>query len=212
MVQLQYHHQPTLLWRTGFNMGSYKFGKPDSEIDLEDFKTRLNQTKLSLRKKAYAILLYWMGCRRSEPLVIKKEDIEEREGSLFISIHYRKNENNEPILFSRAKRGQAGGPTEIPLQLFGVDLVKTVWQKTKQGRKLFPFSDKTGYRVIKQLYPKKTPHWLRYNRITKLRKMLGDKLTIDDIKSFTGIRRDATVQDYGLKTRAGIHKISKVLE
>lgn len=193
-------------------MGQYKFGKPDSEIDFEDFKNRLNKTQLSTRKKAYAILLYWLGCRRSEPLVIKKEDIEEREGSLFISIHYRKNDSNELIPFSRAKRGQAGGPCEIPLQLFGVDLVKQVWEKTKRGRKIFPFSDKTGYRIIKQLYPQKTPHWLRYNRITKLRKMLGDKLTIDEIKSFTGIRRDQTIQDYGLKTRAGIHKVSKFLE
>lgn len=193
-------------------MGQYKFGKPDAEIELEDFKNRLNKTKLSTRKKAYAILLYWLGCRRSEPLVIKKEDIEEREGSLFISIHYRKNDSNELIPFSRAKRGQAGGPSEIPLQLFGVDLVKQVWEKTKRGRNLFPFSDKTGYRIIKELYPKKTPHWLRYNRITKLRKMLGDKLTIDEIKSFTGIRRDATIQNYGLKTKAGIHKIAKFLE
>jgi len=141
-----------------------------------------------------------------------KEDIEEREGSLFISIHYRKNDSNELIPFSRAKRGQAGGPSEIPLQLFGVDLVKQVWEKTKRRRNLFSFSDKTGYRIIKELYPKKTPHWLRYNRITKLRKMLGDKLTIDEIKSFTGIRRDATIQNYGLKTKAGIHKIAKFLE
>jgi len=193
-------------------MGHYKFGKPDSEIDLEDFKTRLNKTKLPTRKKAYSILLYWLGCRRSEPLVIKKEDIEEREDSLYISIHYRKNNDNELIPFSRAKRGQAGGPSELPLNLFGIDLVKQVWMKTKKGKLIFPFSDKTGYRVIKQLYPKKTPHWLRYNRITKLRKMLGDKLTIDEIKSFTGIRRDTTIQDYGLKTRAGIHKVAQILE
>jgi integrase len=190
----------------------YKNGKPDEEISQTDFAMRLNQSKLSPRKKAYLILLYWLGCRRSEPLVIRKEDIEEDEGSLFISIHYRKDENGEPIPFSRGKRGQAGGASEVSLSLFGMDLVKEVWQKTRKGKRLFPFSDDTGYRAVLSIYPQKTPHWFRYNRVTKLRKKLGNELTIDEIKSFTGIRRDTTIQNYGMKTKAGIHKVSQHLE
>jgi|GEM_PF-3212788 len=53
---------------------------------------------------------------------------------------------------------------------------------------------------------------IRINRVTKLRKKLGSELTIDAIKSFTGIRRDTTIQNYGLKTKADIHKIAKMLE
>jgi integrase len=193
-------------------MGKYKFGKPDQEIELQDFKQRLSKSKLSLRKKAYLVLLYWLGCRRSEPLVILKEDIEEREGNLFISIHYRLDENGERILYSRAKRGQAGGPIELPLSYFGVDLIKEAWEKTKKGKRVFPFCDKTGYRAVLNLWKEKTPHWLRYNRVTKLRKMLGTKTTIDGIKSFTGIKRDTTIQNYGLKTKADIHKIAELLE
>ncbi len=192
-------------------MGQYKHGKPDEEIELADFKERLEKSKLSRRKKAYLILLYWLGCRRTEPLVIKKEDIEEDEGSLFISIHYRMSQG-KPIPFSRGKRGLAGGPVEVSLSLFGMQLVKEVWRKTRKGRRVFPFSGKTGYRAVKTLYPQRTPHWFRYNRVTKLRKKLGNELTIDEIKSFTGIRRDTTIQDYGLKTRAGIHKVSQHLD
>jgi len=193
-------------------MGKYKHGKPDEEITKEEFKEKISECALPLRQKAYLILLYWLGPRRSEPLVILKEDIEEKEGSLFISIHYRTDENGERILYSRGKRGQAGGPAELPLKKFGVDLVKQVWQKTKKGKRLFPFSVKTGYRAFKKLWPHKTPHWLRYNRVTKLRKKLGTDFTIDAIKSFTGIKRDTTIQNYGLKTRADIHKIADLLE
>jgi len=197
-------------------MGKYKHGKPDEEINLKQFKQKLSKSALSIRKKAYLILLYWLGCRRSEPLVILKEDIEEENGNLYISIHYRQDGEGNQIDFSRGKRGQAGGPAELPLSLFGVDLVKEVWQKTRKGRKLFPFSDSTGYRAVKKLWLKRTPHWLRYNRITKLRKRIGkegvDGITVDAIKSFTGIRRDTTIQDYGMKTKAGIHKVAQVLD
>jgi len=193
-------------------MGTYKHGKPDEEINLDVLERKISKSDLPLIQKAFVILLYWLGCRRSEPLVIKKEDIEEKEGSLFISIHYRKDREGKLILFSRGKRGQAGGPTELPLQLFGVNLIKQAWLKTRRGRKVFPFSDKTGYRAVKKLWPHKTPHWLRYNRVTKLRKRLGVDFTIDAIKSFTGIKRDTTIQDYGLKTRADIHKIAKMLD
>jgi len=193
-------------------LGKYKHGKPDEEINRIDLEEKITKSDLSLRQKAYIILLYWLGCRRSEPLVIFKEDIEEKNNRLFISIHYRIDKNGERIPYSRGKWGQAGGPAELPLSNFGVELIKEVWQKTKKGKRVFPFTDKTGYRAIKKLWPKKTPHWLRYTRVTKLREKLGTKLTIDDIKSFTGIKRDTTIQNYGLKTKAGIHKIADLLE
>ena len=100
----------------------------------------------------------------------------------------------------------------MPLTKFGLDLVVEVWKKTRKGRRLFPFTSKTGYRAVKKLWPKRTPHWFRYTRVTKLRKKLGTELTIDGIKSFTGIRRDTTIQNYGLKTKADIHKIASLLE
>lgn len=193
-------------------MGKYNDGKPDQETDLEDLKEKLSKSALSLHQKAYIVLLYWLGCRRSEPLKILKEDIEEKDRVLFISIHFRTDENGEKILYSRGKRGQTGGPIELNLESFGLDLVRKAWIKTKKGKKVFPFSDDTGYRAYKKLWPHRTPHWLRYNRVTKLRKRLGSEITIDDIKSFTGIKRDTTVQNYGLRTKASIHKISSILD
>lgn len=189
-------------------MGKYKYGKPNAEIDLEDFKKHLRKCSLSLRKKAYLAFLYWSGCRRAEPLFIRREDITVKNDVLFITITV-----DSSIPFSRLKRGLAGGPIELPLDHYGVGLIQEVWLKTREGCKVFPFSDKTGYRAFKELYPKKTPHWLRHNRITKLRKQRDAKvLTIDDIKSFTGIKSDRHVEHYGMKTQEGIHRVAQVLE
>lgn len=191
----------------------YKHGKPNEEWELKELEKTLAKKKLSHIYKAYVYLLYWLGCRRSEPLVILKEDVEEIDGNLFVSIHFRRDKTGDRIPYSRAKRGQAGGPTKLPLSKHGVPLIKEVWENTRKGQRLFPFCDKTGYRIIKKLAPKRTPHWLRYNRLTKLRKKRENgKITIDDIKSFTGIRRDSTIEGYGMKTKVGIHKVAQVLD
>jgi integrase len=195
-----------------YHQHKYADGKPDREISHEEFVDAIGNAKIPKEQRAFIVLLYWVGCRCSEPLVILREDIEEKDNRLYISIHYRRDAKGERIPFSRAKRGQAAGPTELPLENFGVDLIKEIWQKTKSGKKVFPFTAKTGYRAFKEVFPKKTPHWVRYTRITRLRKRLGIDLTIDGIKSFTGIRRDSTIENYGLKTTADIHKIADMLD
>lgn len=181
-------------------MGRYKYGKPDEEIELQQLRTVLEKSYLSLDYKAYIIILYWVGCRRSEPLFIMKEDVEEKNGCLYITI---------PAL----KGGERAGPVELSLSLYGMNLVKLVWLQTLEGTRLFRFSDKTGYRKVKRLFPKKSPHWLRHNRLTKLRrKREQGEISIDDIKSFTGIKTDFTIEHYGMKTKIGIHKVAQVLE
>lgn len=190
-------------------MPKYKYGVPNAEIDLKDLKKAIKKhPHLQLKYKVYIILLFWLGLRRSEPLFIKKEDIEEGADALFISITC-----NSEIPFSRLKQGRAAGPVELPLDLFGVELVRSLWRETKENRRLFGFCDKTGYRKVKLLFPKKSPHWLRHNRLTKLRKKLDRHLiTKDEIKAFTGIRRDSTIEGYGMKTKPGIHKVAQVLD
>jgi len=181
-------------------MGRYKYGKPNEEIELEELRDALGKSFLNLRYKAYVILLYWLGCRRSEPLSILREDVEESDGALYIVV---------PAF----KGGERGGPVELPLSLYGVQLIKEVWQLTGEGRRLFRFSDKTGYRIIKKLFPKKSPHWLRHNRLTKLRRKRDrGEISTDDIKAFTGVKSDKTIEHYGMKTEHGIHKVARVLE
>ena len=195
-------------------MGRYKFGKPNEEIELEDLQEKLAKSKLSKLKKAYIVLLYWFGYRRSEPLKLLKEDIEEKQNVLFISVHW-----NRDIPFSRAKRGQAGYSMKLPLSYFGAEWVKEVWHKTRKGRNVFGFSDDTGYRAVKTIFPHKTPHWLRHNRVTKVRRQIGSVkgkdgkiVSLDDAKSFTGIKSDKTMATYGMKTEEGIDRIVDLLD
>lgn len=181
---------------------------PNEETDLPEFQKAIETSMMNPVYKAYAILLYWLGCRRSEPLFILKENIEETEDALYIDITV-----NPDVPYSRLKDGLAAGPVEVPLNLYGVTLVRDVWRFTSKGARIFRFSDKTGYRIIKRLLPGKSPHWLRHNRITKLRKKRDrGEITTDNIKSFTGIRRDSTIERYGMKTEKGIHKVAQVLD
>jgi len=194
-------------------MPIYHYGRqilksPNSETELEEFRKAMDRSMMNAPYKAYAVMLYWLGCRRSEPLFLRKEDIEETKDALFVDISVKAD-----IPHSRLKKGLTGGPVELPRHLYGVELIRTVWKATPKGCRLFRFCDKTGYRIVKRLFPKKSPHWLRHNRITKLRKK-RDKgiVSTDDIKSFTGIKRDATIERYGMKTKSGIHKVAQVLE
>lgn len=188
--------------------GKYKHGKPDAELSVDEVQAAIEKHRPRLRYRAYVWLLYWIGLRRSEPMFIVKEHVEEKEGSLFITITV-----DPEIPYSRLKHGIAGGKIELPLKLEGVQEIKELWQKTRKGRRLFNFTDKTGYNVIKQLFPHKSPHWFRHNRITQIRKKIdGKKITLDDVKAFTGLRSDKTVAHYGMKTQEGIHRVSENLE
>ena len=181
-------------------MGKYKYGKPNREIEQEQLAKALEKSYLGLQYRAYIILLYWIGCRRSEPLSVKTEDVREKNGSLFIEI---------PAF----KGGQRGGAVELPLGLYGVNYVRELWKATPEGSRLFRFSDKTGYRKVKRLFPRKSPHWFRHNRLTKLRRKRDQgEVSTDDIKSFTGIRSDSTIEHYGMQTRSGVHKVAQALD
>ena len=181
-------------------MGKYKNGKPNREIPIKEFIKYLDHGKfLKHFHKAYFVLLYWIGCRRSEPLNMTKEDLQEKEGSLWIDI---------PAF----KRGERGGKIELPLDLPGVEILKQRWLKCRKNRRMFPFATATTWRIIHRINPKISPHWLRHNRITGFRRLKDQgKISTDDIKSWTGIKMDSTIEHYGMRTQDGIHKVSKVL-
>ncbi len=181
----------------------YKFGKPDQEIPESDL-TKALAAKHGfvdpLLHGSYLAITFWIGSRKTEALEIFKEDIHQEGESLFIKIPAKKH-------------GRRGGEIELPLSWPGVDLIKEQLLKTRKERKIWPISPSTAYRIVKRIWPEKSPHHLRYRVITKLRRLRDQqKISTDDIKSYTGIRRDSTIEGYGLKTQAGIHKISNILK
>lgn len=181
-------------------MGKYKHGKPNKEISIPEFINYLKNAKfLKLSHKAWFVLVYWIGCRRTEPLNIVKEDITEKDNILFLEIPAKKD-------------GERGGKIELPMHLPGMEIVKKRWMATRKKRRLFPFETSTSWRIIKRIDETLSPHWFRHNRLTKFRRLLDQgKISKDDIKSFTGIKSDRTIENYGMVTQDGVHRASKVL-
>lgn len=179
----------------------YKYGKPDEPITKADLERALKHGHFAdpLKHKSYLVITALIGSRKTEALEIFKEDIRKGGSSLFVRIPAKKH-------------GARGGEIELPLNWLGMDLVHQQWMKTRKGKRVWNFSPQTAWRIVKRVFPKKSPHHLRWTVITELRALKDSRMiTIDEIKSWTGIRRDSTIEGYGLKTQAGIHKISEVL-
>jgi hypothetical protein len=50
---------------------------------------------------------------------------------------------------------------------------------------------------VKRIWPKKSPDHVRWSVITDLRAAKDErKITTDEIKSWTGIKRDSTIEGY----------------
>jgi integrase len=182
-------------------MGKYKHGKPNQETEPEELKEALEKGYFAspLMHKSYLAALYWIGARRTEPLEVKKEDVTLEADRLAIVIPAKKH-------------GQRGGAVKLPLSWLGVELIKERWEKTRPGKKLWPFKTSTAYLIIKRIWPEKSPHWLRHNRITKLRRLRDEKkLGLDHIKSWTGIKSDRTIEGYGMKTQEKINEVADAM-
>lgn len=178
----------------------YEFGKPDEPITKEQLEEALKNGHFvhPLSHKSYLVITALIGARKTEPLEIFKEDIHQEGPSLFVKIPAKKH-------------GARGGEIELPLSWLGMAFVVQQWQRTRARRKVWRFSPATAWRIIKRIWPQKSPHHLRWTVVTELRALKDARqITIDEIKSWTGIKRDSTIEGYGLKTQAGIHKISEI--
>lgn len=182
-------------------MGKYLHGKPNEEISLGELKQAIEKGHFTkpLKHRSYLVALYWIGARRTEPLEVRKEDIRVEGDTLFIDIPAK-------------KEGERGGLIELPLSWYGVNLILERWKRTHKGKLLWPFSTSTAYRIVKRIWPKRTPHWLRYRVVTKLRKLRDEKkVDTDAIKSWTGIKSDRTIEGYGMKTQQKIHTVAEAM-
>jgi len=180
----------------------YKYGKPDEPITKADLERALKNGHFvsPLKHKSYLVITALIGSRKTEALEIFKEDIRQDGDSLFVKIPAK-------------KRGHRGGEIELPLSWLGMNLVYQQWKKTRKEKRIWNFSSQTAWRIVKRVFPKKSPHHLRWTVLTELREMKDARLiTTDEIKSWTGIKRDATIEGYGLKTQAGIHRIKENMD
>ena len=132
-------------------MPKYK-KKITSLLDYPDFKAAIQD--LPIRRQAFLSVLFFAGCRVSEALALTSDDVHCTRDTIYIQ-------------FFRLKGSKQTDPQEVPR----ADAL--LWLCDQEG-KLFPFCRKTGYNVVKRIFPTLYPHYFRMNRITKTADQFGD--------------------------------------
>jgi integrase len=93
----------------------YKHGKQKGIMKLADFQQRLEASHASLEQKAYAILLWHTGVRKSEAYERIIDDVVIEPGVIVIDFHKRK------------KGGEEVPPLKIPRDFYGIEEYLVPW-------------------------------------------------------------------------------------
>ncbi|MEM3484845.1 MAG: site-specific integrase [Candidatus Methanomethyliaceae archaeon] len=141
-------------------MPKYKFKR--QELTTKEEVERMIRQADKPWLKAIIAFLYLFGCRCSEALLVKKEDLWVENDTIHVKI---------PIL----KRKDTNGPYERPLHILRVkqdapfaDVVLDYWRSVPEGKRLFPHSRWWTWKQIKKLNPNMSPHVFRHDRLTKI--------------------------------------------
>jgi len=78
-------------------------------MSVEDFKQKLESAEIRLEQKAFLVLLWHSGVRKSEAYERVKEDMEITETYVIVDFHQRK------------KHGETVPPLKIPRKFYGVE-------------------------------------------------------------------------------------------
>ncbi|MCW4044848.1 MAG: hypothetical protein NWE94_04955 [Candidatus Bathyarchaeota archaeon] len=188
----------------------YKHGKQKAIMTVETFKEKLENSQLGLEQKAYLVLLWHSGARKSEVYERTKDDIEITDTHVIVDFHQRK------------KHGDTVPPLKIPRRFYGVEeyLVsyikkpkrlkqKTVYsyetvegklmvhQKQLKQRWLFPhISSTTAWRITKCVLGQEYyPHYFRLRKLSKIG-MNREKGTFTHLKAISGIKSLKALEAY----------------
>lgn len=124
--------------------------------------------------RAYCILLFYSGVRRTEARRPKRKDFSLQHGLIFFDVG------------KRLKHSKQTDPIVIPLDAPYAQELWDVIEQTPQGEKVFQFSDKTAYNAVRRVF--KYPHYFRLTRITW---HFEQHRTITQVKSLTGLTLQA---------------------
>jgi integrase len=179
-------------------------------VSVEEFKQKLESSDLGLEQKAFIVLLWHTGVRKSEAYERVKKDVTITDTHIIVDFHKRK------------KGGEEVPPLKIPRTFYGVEeylkryLLKPKRSKDKNlftyetiGGKLFIHSDKakdrwlfphisstTAWRSVKKVFGERYyPHYLRLRKLSKIGKD-REKGTIIHLKSVSGIKSLRALEEY----------------
>ena len=168
------------------------FGKIETPITEEQFKEGMDTGHfINHNHRAYCILLYYTGIRKTEALKLTRERFTLQPGKLMLDVGDRlKHSKKTPAL---------------PIYLnhpFVLELEDAVIS-TQNNKQVFPYSPKTGYNIVRRAF--KYPHYFRLSLITKF---FQQGYTIAEVRSWTGLSLKALDYYVGL---VAIDKMGKRL-
>ena len=168
-----------------------KHGKVQTLFTDQEFKSRMTEGHfVKPLHKAFCILLYYTGVRKSEALRVVKEQFQVRNNFLLFDVR------------PRLKSGVQTPPLNIPINAPFVNLLLEAIQEKKEGEKIFPFCSKTAYNIVDRVFY--YPQHFRLNRITNF---FLDGFTIPQVRSWTGHK---TLK--GLEAYIGLVSVKKMGE
>jgi hypothetical protein len=188
----------------------YKYGKQKAIMTVENFREKLDASQVKLEQKAFLVLLWHSGARKSEVYERVKEDIEITDAYVIVDFHQRK------------KHGETVPPLRIPRKFYGVEEYfvpyilkpkrvkhKTVYTyETLEGKLavhssqvedkwLFPHvGSSTAWRVCKKVFGLEFyPHYFRLRKLNKIGKD-REKGSITHLKAVSGIKSLKALEAY----------------
>lgn len=179
-------------------MPIYKYGKQKREMPKEEFFKLLEKGHFVKRMhKAFLVLLYYIGCRVSEVIELKKENFKVDKSVLMVDVKAKKH---------GIERAAFKLNTGLPYVTLIVERV----ERTRARRRVFPMCRGTAWLVVKRVAPKKYPHFFRLNRTVKF--LNNPKVTLNEVRQWMAWKSLDTVNNYLGYSERTIGKLSDELD
>ena len=157
-------------------------GKIQQPLTDKDFRDGMEHREfLQQKHRAFCVLLYYSAVRKKEALRAVKEQFQVTPKEIIFNVG------------KRLKHGIETPALPLPLDAPYVNELLAALGNTKLGQRVFPYSDKTGYNIVRRAF--KYPHLFRLSRITNF---FLEGWTIPQVHSWTGLTLKALDYYVGL--------------
>lgn len=159
-----------------------RFGKIEQPLTEDEFQEGMDHGHfVEPRHRAYVVLLYYSAVRKREGWRVIREQFRVLKDKIIFDVGERlKHSKKTPAL-------------PLPLDAPYMNELKEAIEKTAPGNRVFPFSYKTAYNIVRRAF--KYPHLFRLSRITNF---FLDGWTIPEVRSWTGLSLKALDSYVGL--------------
>jgi integrase len=136
---------------------------------------------ITQKHRAYCVLLYYSGVRKTEALRVKKEQFQVTPDQIIFNVG------------KRLKHGIETPALPLPLSAPYMEEMLVALGDTKPNKPVFPYCPRTAYNIVHRAF--KYPHLFRLSRITNF---FLDGWTIAQVHTWTGLTLKALDYYVGL--------------